>query len=142
MHAAHGPWLTCKAAAAAVPQPINTGFSYSNDERDRVFDEKVVAADMLDFLAEFREAHPAYFKNDLYVTGESYGGHYVPAVTYGIFKYNQVRRGWHIMQNRSAGRTLLTGGHMRCSQDAKKPFCLKGMAIGNGLTGELSCNCL
>lgn len=56
-------------------QPINTGFSYSNDERDRVYDEKVVAADMLDFLSEFREAHPSYFSsNDLYVTGESYGG--------------------------------------------------------------------
>ena len=34
-------------------QPINTGFSYSEDERDRVYDEKTVSADMLDFLLTF-----------------------------------------------------------------------------------------
>ncbi|EIE20942.1 peptidase S10, serine carboxypeptidase [Coccomyxa subellipsoidea C-169] len=90
-----------------VDQPINTGFSYSEDERDRVYDEKVVAADMLDFLKEFRAAHPSYFEAPLFVTGESYGGHYVPAVTYGIFEHNKV---------------------------AKEPFNLKGLAIGNGLT--------
>ena len=44
------------------------------DERDRVYDEKVVAADMLDFLKEFRIAHPSYFEAPLFVTGESYAG--------------------------------------------------------------------
>ena len=58
-----------------------------------MFDEKVVAADMLDFMKEFRVAHPSYFDGPLYVTGESYGGHYVPAVTYGLFQYNKVRCG-------------------------------------------------
>ena len=41
-----------------VDQPINTGFSFSNDSRDRVYDETVVAADMLDFLQAFFKAHP------------------------------------------------------------------------------------
>ena len=36
-------------------QPINTGFSFSDDERDRVYDEKVVSADMLDFLMTFMD---------------------------------------------------------------------------------------
>lgn len=36
-------------------QPINTGFSFSDDERDRVYDEKVVSADMLDFLMVFMD---------------------------------------------------------------------------------------
>ena len=48
---------------------------------------------MLDFMKEFRIAHPSYFEGPLYVTGESYGGHYVPAVTYGLFQYNKVRCG-------------------------------------------------
>lgn len=39
-------------------QPINTGFSYSEDERDRVYDEKVVSADMLDFLLTFMDGAP------------------------------------------------------------------------------------
>ncbi|BDA42498.1 Serine carboxypeptidase 3 [Coccomyxa sp. Obi] len=90
-----------------VDQPINTGFSYSEDERDRVFDEKVVGADMLDFLKEFRAAHPSYFDAPLFITGESYAGHYVPSVTFGIYEYNKV---------------------------AKEPFNLEGFAIGNGLT--------
>ncbi len=47
-----------------VDQPINTGFSYSSDPRDRVHDEATVAEDMLDFLQHFFEAGvplpPAY----------------------------------------------------------------------------------
>lgn len=36
-----------------VDSPVNVGYSYSDDPRDRVFDEKTVAADLLDFLEEF-----------------------------------------------------------------------------------------
>ena len=36
-----------------VDQPINTGFSYSDDPSDAVHDEAKVADDMLQFLAEF-----------------------------------------------------------------------------------------
>jgi carboxypeptidase C (cathepsin A) len=91
-----------------VDQPINTGFSYSPDERDRVYDEEIVSNDMLDFLQEFFEAHPEFADNDFYVTGESYAGHYVPAVS---------RRVW---QAAKAGEG--------------KAINLKGLAIGNGLT--------
>lgn len=34
--------------------------------------ERDVAADMLDFLHEFLEAHPELAGNDFFVTGESY----------------------------------------------------------------------
>ena len=36
-----------------VDNPINVGYSYSDDPRDRVFNESVLAADLLDFLEEF-----------------------------------------------------------------------------------------
>jgi carboxypeptidase C (cathepsin A) len=36
-----------------VDQPINTGFSYSDDPSDAVHDEAKVADDMVQFLAEF-----------------------------------------------------------------------------------------
>ena len=36
-----------------VDSPIGVGFSYSDDPRDRVFNESVTAADLLDFLEEF-----------------------------------------------------------------------------------------
>lgn len=48
-----------------------------------------VADDMLDFLQEFFDAHPEVSQNEVYVTGESYAGHYVPAVSHRIWKYNQ-----------------------------------------------------
>jgi len=53
-----------------VDQPINTGFSYSADPRDRVYDETVVAADMLDFLHAFLERFPKYKGRKFFITGE------------------------------------------------------------------------
>lgn len=86
------------------------------DDRDRIYNEKGVAADMLDFLHAFFEgeryfwalfcwlishaghlckralrmgsstselvcaAHPELVDNPLYITGESYGGHYVSGI--------------------------------------------------------------
>eukprot|EP00892_Ulva_mutabilis_P009378 jgi/Ulvmu1/6812/UM031_0015.1 len=91
-----------------VDQPIGTGYSYSDDPADKVRGEMGVAADMVDFLQEFMAAHPELADNDLYITGESYAGHYIPAVTRGIWIYNKAGSGRHIP--------------------------LKGLAIGNGLT--------
>ena len=58
-----------------VDQPINTGFSYSDDPQDTVhYSEIGVANDMLDFLQEFFAKHPHLMGRDFYVTGESYAG--------------------------------------------------------------------
>ncbi|GIL92291.1 hypothetical protein Vretimale_18448 [Volvox reticuliferus] len=92
-----------------VDQPIGTGFSYSEDWRDRVYNEKVVGDDMLDFLYEFYQAHPELMGNDLFVTGESYAGHYVPAVSSAIYRANELGQGPIIIP-------------------------LRGLAIGNGMT--------
>eukprot|EP00193_Tetraselmis_chui_P018622 CAMPEP_0177770264 /NCGR_PEP_ID=MMETSP0491_2-20121128/10822_1 /TAXON_ID=63592 /ORGANISM="Tetraselmis chuii, Strain PLY429" /LENGTH=498 /DNA_ID=CAMNT_0019287447 /DNA_START=178 /DNA_END=1674 /DNA_ORIENTATION=+ len=92
-----------------VDQPINTGFSYSEADEDRVYDEVKVSRDMLDFLQELFKAHPELEGRDFYVTGESYAGHYVPAVSYAV---------WNATQNGTI------------SVDIQ----LKGFAIGNGLT--------
>ena len=91
-----------------VDQPIGTGFSYSTDPKDDVHDEKRVAEDMLQFLSEFSDAHPELKGRDFFVTGESYAGHYVPAVSYAVFE----------AQARGEGPA----------------FPLKGLAIGNGMT--------
>jgi carboxypeptidase C (cathepsin A) len=48
---------------------------------------------MLDFLQEFFDAHPELANNDVYITGESYAGHYVPVVSHRIWKYNQAATG-------------------------------------------------
>jgi carboxypeptidase C (cathepsin A) len=91
-----------------VDQPINSGFSYSDDERDRIHDEVGVGDDMLDFLQAFFAKHPEFADRDFFVTGESYAGHYVPAVAHRV---------WLARKN-GEGR----------------PINIKGLAIGNGLT--------
>lgn len=95
------------ASMIFVDQPINTGFSYSEDDRDRCYDETCVSNDMLDFLEAFFEAKPALKGRPFYVTGESYAGHYVPAVASRVFKANR---------------------------EGKANINLQGFAIGNGLT--------
>ena len=41
----------------------------------------------------FLELHPEYSDRPFYVTGESYGGHYVPAVTSKINNANKAKEG-------------------------------------------------
>ena len=93
-----------------VDQPVGTGFSYSSDPSDDVTSEAAVAGDVLDFLLEFLDANPSFLGRDLYVTGESYAGHYVPAVAARIAAHNV------------------------SPKRATAAIPLAGIAIGNGLT--------
>merc|ERR1712093_124976 len=89
-----------------VDQPVGTGFSYADaDVYERNEDE--VASDMFAFFQGFYKKYPELLSNKMFVTGESYGGHYVPAISNYI-----------VSQNQAGGNTKL-------------PF--EGCAIGNGL---------
>ncbi|MBA0692448.1 hypothetical protein Goari_010006, partial [Gossypium aridum] len=91
-----------------VDQPIGTGFSYSSDQRDIRHNEDEVSNDLYDFLQAFFAEHPEFAKNDFFITGESYAGHYIPAFAARVHRGNKAKEGIHIN--------------------------LKGFAIGNGLT--------
>ncbi|KAK6936100.1 Peptidase S10, serine carboxypeptidase [Dillenia turbinata] len=91
-----------------VDQPTGTGFSYTHDDDDIRNNEEQVGNDLYDFIQAFFAAHPQYVKNDFYITGESYAGHYVPAFASRIHQGNKESQGIHIN--------------------------LKGLGIGNGLT--------
>ncbi|KAL5763956.1 hypothetical protein ACOSQ2_016550 [Xanthoceras sorbifolium] len=91
-----------------VDQPTGTGFSYTSNENDIRHDEAGVSNDLYDFLQAFFKEHPQYAKNDFYITGESYAGHYIPAFAARVHQGNKAKEGIHIN--------------------------LKGFAIGNGLT--------
>mmetsp|Transcript_33263 Transcript_33263/g.24004 ORF Transcript_33263/g.24004 Transcript_33263/m.24004 type:complete len:190 (-) Transcript_33263:838-1407(-) len=66
-----------------VDQPIGTGFSNSSLGGE-VRNEEQVARDMTEFLTGFLEQNPSFVNRDLYITGESYAGHYIPAIGYYI----------------------------------------------------------
>ncbi|KAE9586492.1 putative carboxypeptidase C [Lupinus albus] len=75
-----------------VDQPTGTGFSYSSYEEDIRHDELGVSNDLYDFL----QKHPEFVKNDFYITGESYAGHYIPALASRVHKGNIKKQGIHI----------------------------------------------
>jgi hypothetical protein len=49
-----------------------------------------VASDLLTFFESFYEKYPQYNQQDLYIFGESYAGHYVPATAALILKSNSI----------------------------------------------------
>jgi cathepsin A (carboxypeptidase C) len=98
-----------KANVLYIDQPAGTGFSYG---LGLDHDEDGVAADMYDFLQQFFKGHPQYQKSKFFAVGESYAGHYIPAVTHAIWQGNVQKKGLHIN--------------------------LKGTGVGNGLVDPLT----
>ncbi|KAL0370104.1 UNVERIFIED_CONTAM: Serine carboxypeptidase-like 48 [Sesamum angustifolium] len=89
-------------------QPIGTGFSYTSYRGDIRKSIEAASVDFYDFLQAFFRRHPLYAKNDFYITGESYAGHYIPEFSVRIHKANRNKKSRHIN--------------------------IKGLAIGDGLT--------
>mgnify|MGYP002803561713 FL=1 len=96
---------TSNANVIWVDQPAATGFSTG---LPLVHDEDGVASNMYNFMQEFYKALPQYKNLDFFIFGESYAGHYVPAVSHYIWQKNQ--------------------------GDGSFKIPLKGLGIGNGLT--------
>ncbi|KAF5741608.1 Serine carboxypeptidase-like 48 [Tripterygium wilfordii] len=91
-----------------VDQPIGTGFSYSIDDTDIRHNLVDVTNDLYNFLQDFFDKHPKLVQNDFFITGQSFAGHYAPALASRINQENKANPKIHIN--------------------------LKGIAIGNGLT--------
>jgi len=90
-----------------VDQPTGTGFSYGTGF-DK--DEASVSKDMYDFLQQFFQSHKEYADLPFYAFGESFAGHYIPAVSHFI---------------NEANKDLPTGAIK---------INLQGTSVGNGLT--------
>lgn len=95
--------------------PANSGFSYSKTAEDDEFTEERVDESVYWFLQGFFEKHPELQGRELFIVGESMGGHYVPAVAQYLWQRQQ--------------ETLFSPG---CADVI--PVNLKGIAIGNGNT--------
>ncbi|KAL5739206.1 hypothetical protein ACOSP7_028127 [Xanthoceras sorbifolium] len=88
--------------------PAGVGFSYTNRSSD-LFDtgDGRTAEDSLEFLIRWLERFPRYKGREVYITGESYAGHYVPQLAKEIMVYNT---------------------------KSKHPINLKGIMVGNAVT--------
>lgn len=77
INVAHMLWLD---------QPAGVGFSYG-DTNDK--NEEMVAEDAYYFLQAFFKSHPEYQDCELFIVGESYGGHYAPAIANRVMLGNE-----------------------------------------------------
>ncbi len=68
--------------------PVGAGYSY-NTEDDYVSSESELSMQFYEALQSFFHDYPAYRDCPLYVTGESYGGKYIPAITSRIAQENR-----------------------------------------------------
>ena len=65
------------------------GYSFTNSCYAST--QKEVANDLYEALLQFFQLFPSLKTNEFYVTGESYAGKYVPAISYKIHTQNKLK---------------------------------------------------
>jgi len=98
-----------------IEQPAGVGYSwcdFENHPEQCHFNDNSMAADNAVAIVGWYDKFPEFKKNDLYISGESYAGIYVPFTVNAIHHHNAV--------------------HSR-DPNMFKPN-LKGMMVGNGVT--------
>ncbi|KAI9207797.1 Alpha/Beta hydrolase protein [Polychytrium aggregatum] len=90
-----------------LDQPAGVGLSYYDNGTKIPHTTPTAAADVLAFLKLFFGQYGEYSELPFHIFGESYGGHYVPAIAHAIWKDNAV---------------------------AERKIPLTSIGIGNGLT--------
>jgi len=75
--------LTKKYNILAIDNPVGAGFSYTDDGA-YVKDETEMRQQFVQGLRNFYAKHPELMKHDLWVTGESYAGKYIPNIVHEL----------------------------------------------------------
>ncbi|KAL0092456.1 Alpha/Beta hydrolase protein [Phycomyces blakesleeanus] len=91
-----------------LDQPVNVGYSYG---KSKIRSTKEAARDVYAFLQLFLSEFTEYAENPFHISGESYAGHYLPAIATEI-----------IENNKDAGK------------HGRVPIKFDSMLIGNGWT--------
>ncbi|XP_019617541.1 PREDICTED: probable serine carboxypeptidase CPVL [Branchiostoma belcheri] len=94
-----------------IDNPVGTGFSFTKSDAGFATNQGEVADNLYNALLQFYQIYTDFHKNDFYITGESYAGKYVPALSYKIHMENPT---------------------------AKFKINFKGMAIGDGLCDPIN----
>jgi carboxypeptidase C (cathepsin A) len=104
------PW-NVRANVLYIEAPAGVGFSYAETSEDRKFNDLLSSHDNLQAVKDFLKQFPEYADRDLYISGESYAGIYVPYLAMRIHQHNEMAKLNH-----------------------RQPINLKGIAVGNGAT--------
>ena len=121
-------WHKAPSYLLYVDQPVGTGLSYvSNDENDNGLcpNDECIADDFYNFMTELIWLHrDILLDRQIYITGESYAGHYIPIIADYIMK-----------RNKEAKETVKGDSSRQNDDDDTLPplhIPLSGIAIGNG----------
>jgi carboxypeptidase C (cathepsin A) len=101
-----------------LEQPTGVGFSFGA-AADEDYDETDVGANIYWFLQGFLKQFPQFEGREFYITGESYGGHYVPGASHYV---------WQQTKQQLANPGAFPNTSI---------INIKGIAIGNGLTNPV-----
>jgi len=74
-----------------LEQPVGVGFSYSDNKDDYKIGDDQAAQDNLATILAFFIKYPHFNHTALYITSESYGGHYMPTWADAIMKFNDAQ---------------------------------------------------
>ncbi|KAG0167652.1 hypothetical protein DFQ30_005820 [Apophysomyces sp. BC1015] len=108
------------ASLIFLDQPLNVGYSYGNGGAKN---SVAAAEDVYAFLQLFFKKFEQYSSLDFHIAGESYAGHYIPAIGSVLNKQNK-------------GEFMSTSLRQHASTLAH--INLKSLLIGNGLTDPLT----
>ncbi|KAG8290774.1 hypothetical protein J6590_076464 [Homalodisca vitripennis] len=70
-----------------IDQPVGTGYSFTGKECYRTSGEEV-GEDLYNAVVQFHELFPNLQGNKFFISGESYAGHYIPALGHKIHEHN------------------------------------------------------
>lgn len=134
-----------------IDTPVGTGFSFTDTFDDYVFDEREFAAQMIAFMRGFYSALPQYAPLDLFVSTESFGGHYGPSFGRALvenkfrnFRALAVGNGWvHAARQYASYIELadlyITSAVERAALHAAYDVCALALAPGSSLGGLAVC---
>lgn len=71
-----------------IESPAGVGFSYADDKADYSTGDEQTAIDNYNLIQAFLVRFPELADNDLYISSESYGGHYMPTLAKQIVDSN------------------------------------------------------
>eukprot|EP01132_Coremiostelium_polycephalum_P005827 gene5827-7251_t len=96
-----------------IDQPFGTGLSYISDNKGIASNDQMLEQYFYSFVQKFFNIFSDYQSLPLYISGESYAGHYIPHFANYILQQNE------LIQNGTNNGTV---------------YNLEGLAIGNGWT--------
>ena len=117
-----------RANVLYLDQPAGVGFSRGT-QSDTSAGE--AAKNVYLFVQQLFRHYPQYKNSPFYVVGESYGGHYVPAVALEIFTQNG-----NLQHGRPTGY-YTSSAEVENDKSGRSHINLRGQMIGNGLTNAV-----